>query len=513
MGVANSSSSIANNFLGGGAAHAFRIQREWSNAVSGCAASYTTTGSGVESPVPTGSDVTEAVTEATIAGNNGDTLHYSTSFRNPSNQDDAYSITITDTLPTGVSGSSSFSLGNLAPHRTVSQSFTDTVSGGPLLDGTVLTNSAKFDFRDSTTAAQPSITRSASTTVSNASPALVLPGAQSQDYHDGLSFGISATDANAGDTVSLSASGLPAGLSFTDNGDRTGTVSGTISAAPGPYTVMFTANDHHHLTMVTQSLVITVLREETTTTYTGVTGAVLDGSTVTLSGVLNEDGTTPISAATLTMTLGSGATAQTCFGTTNAAGSASCDIVVHQSVGPKPVSATFAGDVFYLGSSGSGSVVIFTAKSLKQDTLAQATALLAGAAKRDSENLETVVKKLTDALTPSLWVDGNHVDSHQGGKVFDREKEVVSTLESIIKNKKSAIPDATSQAMIDALVHADRILAEDALADAVAATGDPKRIAEAQRELVRAAAELAVGDFDGAIENYKGCWKKAQDAV
>src|SRR5260370_251663 len=82
--------------------------------------------------------------------------------------------------------------------------------------------------------------------------ALGLPGSQTEDYHDGLTFGMAATDANAGDTVSLSASGLPAGLSFTDNGDRTGTVSGTsITAAPGSYTATFTANDHHHLTTVT----------------------------------------------------------------------------------------------------------------------------------------------------------------------------------------------------------------------------------------------------------------------
>lgn len=514
MGVANSSFSTANNFLGGGAADPFRIQREWSNAVSACAASYTTTGSKVESPVPSGADVTESVTEATIAGNNGDTLHYSTSFRNPSNQDDAFNIGITDTLPSGVSGGTSFSLGDLAPHRLATNLFTDTVTGGPLLDGTVLTNSAKFDFDDSTGTAQPSITRTATTTVSNAQPVLVLPGPQSQDYHDGLTFSISATDANAGDTVSLSASGLPSGLTFTDNGDRTGTVSGTsITAAPGPYTVTFTANDHHHLTTVTQDLVVTVLREETTTTYTGVTGAVLDGSTVALSGVLNEDGTTPIAGATLTMTLGSGGTAQTCVGTTGVGGSATCNITVNQTVGPKPVSASFAGDAFYLPSSGSGSVVIYTAQSLKQDVLAQASALLPTPIKRDAENLDNIIKKLNDALDPSLWVDGNHVDVKHGGKVFDREKEVVAKLESIIKDKKSAIPDATLQGMIDTLVHADRILAEDAIADAIAASGDPARIAEAQQELTRAAAELAVGDFDGAIEHYKSAWKKAQDAV
>ena len=118
----------------------------------------------------------------------------------------------------------------------------------------------------------------------------MLPGVQTQDFNDALTFGIFATDADSGDMVSLSATGLPAGLSFTDNGDRTGTVSGTVTAAPGPYFVTFTADDHHHVSATGGSVLIVVTREESTTVYTGVTGDVLDGSTVTLSGVLREDG-------------------------------------------------------------------------------------------------------------------------------------------------------------------------------------------------------------------------------
>jgi uncharacterized repeat protein (TIGR01451 family) len=147
MGVANSSALIANNFLGGGAADPFRIQREWSNAVSGCAASYTTTGSRVESPAPTGGDVTLSVAEATIGGNPGDSLDYTLTFRNPSNQDDAYNITVTDTLPAGVqsggSGTVVFDLGDLAPHQSITRTFTAHPTGA-LLAGTVLTNSAVF---------------------------------------------------------------------------------------------------------------------------------------------------------------------------------------------------------------------------------------------------------------------------------------------------------------------------------------------------------------------------------
>src|SRR4029453_11615055 len=61
----------------------------------------------------------------------------------------------------------------------------------------------------------------------NQPPALTIPGPQAQDYHDDLTFQISATDPD-GDAITLGASGLPSGLSFVDHGDGTGTVSGTL---------------------------------------------------------------------------------------------------------------------------------------------------------------------------------------------------------------------------------------------------------------------------------------------
>ena len=67
--------------------------------------------------------------------------------------------------------------------------------------------------------------------------------------------------------------------------------------------------------------------------------------------------------------------------------------------------------------------------------------------------------------------------------------------------------------MIDTLLHADRVLSEVALSDAVAASGDPHRIAQAQRELARAADEVASGRFDDAIKHYRKAWKKAEKAT
>jgi hypothetical protein len=73
----------------------------------------------------------------------------------------------------------------------------------------------------------------------------------------------------------------------------------------------------------------------------------------TLSARLLEDGLVPSSPAgqAVTFTLGS----QPCTGTANANGDASCVLpsVSGASLGPKALSASFAGDACYLGSAAS----------------------------------------------------------------------------------------------------------------------------------------------------------------
>jgi hypothetical protein len=385
MGVANSLSTTVNNFLGSGFGDFFRIQREWSNAAAlagpaqnGCAASYTTTGSNVETPSPSGGDVTASVTESTIEGDNGDVLHYHVSFHNPSNQDDAYSISDSASYATGISGPASTGLGDLSPHLTANGNPTASITGGPLLDGTVLTTTFTTSFDDSTGTAAPTIQRTATTTVANTQPTLTVPGAQSQDYHDSLTFGISATDPDPGDSVALSASGLPSGLNLTDNGDDTGTVSGTITAPPGVYTATFSADDHHHLTPVTETVQITVTKEETTTTYTGPT-VIAQGFPVTLEAQLLEDGATAPSPSGQTLTLSLGV--QSCLATVDPSGDAQCSIgPVSAPLGTSiPISATFGGDAQYLPSSDSSEqAIVFAFPSRGAFTLGDLTVGSAG---------------------------------------------------------------------------------------------------------------------------------------
>ena len=95
-----------------------------------------------------------------------------------------------------------------------------------------------------------------------------------------------------------------------------------------------------------------VTLEETALAYTGPTTAV-NGTSFTMSsnltrGVVSpETDNVPLAGRTVLMTLGSGGTAQSCTGTTDASGNASCTITVSQSPGPIPVTASFAGDAWY----------------------------------------------------------------------------------------------------------------------------------------------------------------------
>lgn len=95
-----------------------------------------------------------------------------------------------------------------------------------------------------------------------------------------------------------------------------------------------------------------------TVAYTGPT-VIANTHPATLSAKLTTDGTAPISNRTVTLTLGTGSIAQSCTGTTDATGSASCSLMVSQPLGASSVAASFAGDASYLPSSASASTVIF----------------------------------------------------------------------------------------------------------------------------------------------------------
>src|SRR5215469_4193065 len=110
-------------------------------------------------------------------------------------------------------------------------------------------------------------------------------------------------------------------------------------------------------TSTSKPFVITL--EETTLSYTGDT-VIANGGTAHLSGVLREDNVTPIAGRTVSFTLGTGTTAQTCNGITDATGKSACTIsAVAQPLGPGTVADSFAGDAFYRPASANANTTLF----------------------------------------------------------------------------------------------------------------------------------------------------------
>lgn len=133
------------------------------------------------------------------------------------------------------------------------------------------------------------------------------------------------------------------------------------ASATYPITASFASEGYYR--SASTSNTFTVTHQLDSLSYTGAT-EVANGYPATLSGTLLETGMLgikPIAGRTVTFKLGSGAKAQSCSGTTDAAGSASCTITnVQQPDSPPgftlPVTATFIGDHYFVPNSAGRSV-------------------------------------------------------------------------------------------------------------------------------------------------------------
>ena len=187
--------------------------------------------------------------------------------------------------------------------------------------------------------------------IQRASTLTFTGSAPSSDFHDPGTVTAVLSDSTgpiSGQTVVFTLNGTET-CSGTTSSTGTASCSITPGEAAGSYPVTATfAGDTGDLP-TSATATYTVTPEQTTLVYTGPTKAA-NGSPLTLSGTLSEDGTAPIAGRTVTFTLGSGASAQSCSGTTGANGSASCTIAsVNQPASSTsvPVTAVFAGDGFY----------------------------------------------------------------------------------------------------------------------------------------------------------------------
>lgn len=105
------------------------------------------------------------------------------------------------------------------------------------------------------------VSTAAIATPRNLAPTITAPAALTVHHGDMLNASITASDPEPGDHLALSATGLPKGATFSDQGNGTGLLAGSAEVPAGTYTVTFSVNDGHNA-LVSQSMTLTVTREQ-----------------------------------------------------------------------------------------------------------------------------------------------------------------------------------------------------------------------------------------------------------
>ena len=204
---------------------------------------------------------------------------------------------------------------------------------------------------------------SVSQTVERARTTLTYDGASSGDFHDPAVLSATLTrqyDASpiAGKAVHFTMASQSCDAITSAAGQASCTV--TPQEPAGDYTVTASFAGDAGSQPSSDSKAFKVTREQTSLIYTGNT-VIANGGTAHASAVLKEDDGSPaIAGRSVTFTLGSGATAQSCTALTDSTGRAACDIAaVSQPLGPGSVQAVFAQDAYYLASSDSASTIVY----------------------------------------------------------------------------------------------------------------------------------------------------------
>jgi hypothetical protein len=180
---------------------------------------------------------------------------------------------------------------------------------------------------------------------------LIMSGDAGGEYHDAAHIGARLLDASTNSPITGAAVKLGAGSGSCDaTTDSAGIATCPVAPTDTPGTYTATASypgDASH-EAATAQVPFGLMREQTVLENTTAPFFAAPGQ-AKLTGVLTEDGKTPIQGRQLKFTLGSGTGAPSCTATTGPDGSASCNVATSDSnVGPTRVTATFDGDPFYL---------------------------------------------------------------------------------------------------------------------------------------------------------------------
>jgi hypothetical protein len=191
---------------------------------------------------------------------------------------------------------------------------------------------------------------SAQSSAPPSSPTLRYTGATNGDYHDSTTLSGTLTD-STGRPVSGQTVQFTVGTQrCSDTTDRSGNASCSLvlTQQPGPTTVVASTS-----TAASVTNPFSVMREETTLISKVGAVVVVDGS-ISLGAQLIDDGNTPISGRTVTLTLGN----SSCTDSTDSSGMASCTVPRTSTYGPVTFKATFAGDTYFEASTTTSTVTL-----------------------------------------------------------------------------------------------------------------------------------------------------------
>ncbi|TMB98088.1 MAG: hypothetical protein E6J40_06950 [Chloroflexi bacterium] len=198
-----------------------------------------------------------------------------------------------------------------------------------------------------------------------ASTTLTYTGASAGDFNDPVTASATLVDSSVVPSVPLAGQSVSFALNSLDTcsgvTDSAGSASCTItpSEQSGAYALIATFAGSGALPGSSATAPFTVSAEESSVALAP-SSPLANGLPGSLAAALTEDGKTPIPGRSVSIALGTGASAQSCSASTGADGSARCAIdAVNQALGPGQVSAAFGGDGFYKPASTEAIVLVF----------------------------------------------------------------------------------------------------------------------------------------------------------
>ncbi len=270
--------------------------------------------------------------------------------------------TDTRTLAAGAAATVTFTV--TPPLTAATGSYTLTATGTSETDGSVTSSST---FRVNVVKRETTIE---------------YTGALTADYHDSAQLSAVLTDtlsgaALSGKTVDFALGSQSASASTSAAGEASTSIFIEQAPAAAALSASFAGDATYESS--SDAEIFTITREQTTTTYTGPTVILQGAAGVTLEARLLEEGTVaPVPfGQTITLSLGG----QSCTGTTDATGRASCTLTFTGPLGSQPLAAHFAGDTYYLPSSDTGrTATVFAFPSSGVFVLGDRTVASAGSA-------------------------------------------------------------------------------------------------------------------------------------